>query len=203
VGGQCGGGAAPKELAETTALADLPGALDARCDSSGKCTNGACFGAGTPVLTPDGERPIESITAGDVVIARDPESGESSPRTVLATKITHDKPSLRLELRDRRGRSEAITVTAEHPFYVESRGWTAAAELEPSDRVTTPDGATEVVSLAMRAEIEPVYNLEVEGLHTYFVGRTHALVHNDCDITQAGWTRPWTTYEASQVIRAA
>lgn len=199
-GGQCEGGGGPKEQAEVTALTPIPGAIDARCDSSGKCTNGACFGAGTKVLTPNGDRPIETIVAGDRVFAKDVETGAVSARTVLATKVTYDKPSLRLEL----SRGDVIVVTAEHPFYVAGRGWTAAAALEPDDRVTTADGAeAKVVSLAMRAAIEPVFNLEVEEDHTYFVGSTKALVHNDCDITQAGWTRPWRQYEADQVIKAA
>lgn len=199
-GGQCAAGTGPKDQAEVTALAPIPGAADARCDASGKCTNGACFGAGTKVLTPTGDRSIETIVPGDRVLAKDVETGVVSERSVLGTKVTYDKPSLRLEL----SRGDVIIVTAEHPFYVTGRGWTAAAALEPDDRVTTADGSeTKVVSLAMRAAIEPVFNLEVEEDHTYFVGSTRALVHNDCDITQAGWTRPWRMYEAEQVIKAA
>ncbi|MBS2020369.1 MAG: hypothetical protein JST00_46360 [Deltaproteobacteria bacterium] len=200
-GGQCEGGGGPKDRAEAVIAAAKPGEIDPAagvCDSSGKCTNGACFGRGTPVLTPEGERPIEAIVPGDVVLAKDLESGRVSPRKVLATKVTPDKPSLRLEL-DR----EVIVVTNEHPFYVEGRGWTAAASLAPSDRIVTPGGTASVVSLAQRAEIEPTYNLEVDEDHTYFVGHTHALVHNDCNIAQGAWAKAWGRHEAAQVVEAA
>lgn len=201
-GGACEGAGGPKERAEavmTDADAAAKNPLAGVCDSSGKCTNGACFGKGTPVLTPSGERPIESIAPGDIVLAKDIESGRISPRAVLATKITEDKPSMRLEL-DR----EVVVVTNEHPFYVEGRGWTAAGALEPNDRVVTSNGETaKVVALAQRAEVEPTYNLEVEDDHTYFVGRAHALVHNDCNIAQDAWAKRWSRHEAQQLVEFA
>lgn len=205
VGGTCDGAAAARESTAAVVMAQLgPSSLDAKCDASGKCTNGACFTADTPVLTPDGERPIGSIVAGDLVIAHDPETGSTSARPVVATKTTLGKPSLRLELRDVAGRSEAISVTAEHPFWVAKRGWIAASDLESDDVVTTPTSTAVVVSLAQRAAIEPVHNLEVEGLHTYFVGHAHVLVHNDCNIaSKEAWEYPYRISDADQVLRSA
>ena len=203
-GRRCGETEARDNAAAATMAALGPTSLDATCDASGRCTNGACFGAETPVLTPDGDRPIASIAAGDLVIAHDPATGETSARRVLATKITAGKPSLRLELRAASGPDEAITVTAEHPFWVAKRGWVAAAELASDDLVTTPTGAAVVVAVAQRAVIEPVHNLEVEGLHTYFVGHAHALVHNDCNIaSKEAWEYPYRTSDADQVLKAA
>lgn len=206
-GGSCEGAPAPLEMVRSAAtMAQLaPGGLDGTCDSSGKCTNGACFAGETLVLTPQGDRPIASIVTGDIVMAKDVESGVTSARKVLATKITLDKPALRLELRETAegARSEVIAVTAEHPFWVPRRGWVAAADLESDDVVTTPAGTAVVVSLAQRAEIVPVHNLEVEGVHTYFVGRAHVLVHNDCDInSKEAWSHPYTRLDADRVIRA-
>lgn len=205
-GGSCEGAPAPQEMSVAATMAQLtPGGLEGKCDSSGKCTNGACFAGETLVLTPDGDRPIASIVTGDLVMAKDVETGVTSARKVLATKVTLDKPALRLELRVAAAgaRSELIAVTAEHPFWVPRRGWVAAAELENDDVVTTPSGTAVVVSLAQRTEIVPVHNLEVEGVHTYFVGRAHVLVHNDCDInSKEAWSHPYSRLDADRVIRA-
>ncbi len=204
-GRQCGQTETKESRAAATMAALGPTSLDAKCDASGKCTNGACFSGDTPVLTPDGERAIATIAPGDLVIARDPVTGETSARHVLATKITDGKPSLRLELHDDDAdRTEALTVTAEHPFWVAARGWIAAADLASGDRVTTPTGTATVIALAQRASVEPVHNLEVEGLHTYFVGRTHILVHNDCNIaSKEAWEYPYRASDADQVLKAA
>ncbi|MBX3185767.1 MAG: hypothetical protein KF819_02080 [Labilithrix sp.] len=190
---------APKTVAAASTMTDVNGTAGGVCDSSGKCTNGACFTAETLVATPDGARPIASIAAGDLVVAKDFESGEIAPRRVLATKVTLDKPSLRLELRT----GEILNVTDNHPFWREDHGWTAAGDLAPGDRIATPSGAAVVASLAQRAAIEPVYNIEVEGAHTYFVGRAQVLVHNDCDISAAAWEKAYGVREAEFVIRMA
>jgi intein/homing endonuclease len=67
---------------------------------------------------------------------------------------------------------ETLRVTAEHPFWVESRGWTRAADLAPGDRVANPDGTFAAV-VSNEYEYHPagltVYNFSVYGDHTYFV----------------------------------
>src|SRR5215467_7610976 len=56
-------------------LTPTEGAGGGSC-AGGICTpeSGNCFVAGTMVLTPQGERPIEGIRVGDLVDARDPET---------------------------------------------------------------------------------------------------------------------------------
>ena len=44
-----------------------------------------CFVEGTPVLTNEGNKPIEEIRAGDLVYATNPETGESGYKEVLRT----------------------------------------------------------------------------------------------------------------------
>jgi hypothetical protein len=64
-----------------------------------------------------------------------------------------------------------IGTTAEHPFYVLDFGWKPAAELKTGDRLK---GLAEEIlivdGIADSGRVETVYNLEVEGDHTYFVG---------------------------------
>jgi len=64
-----------------------------------------------------------------------------------------------------------IGTTAEHPFFVEGKGWTPAFDLTIGDRVLLEDGQyLGVEGVADSGRVETVYNIEVEGDHTYFVG---------------------------------
>ena len=176
---------AEKAAAELEALADAgeaaraAKAAKAEC-VGGICTGGSCFGAGTPVVTPDGERPIESIAAGDLVMARDPETGETAPRRVERLLVTRDREVLELGIERGDGASERLVVTPEHPFWREGRGFVPVASLEPGDSVRTSGGEARVVSLRSLPDRITVYNFEVETAHTYFVGKTAAWVHNTC-----------------------
>ncbi len=75
----------------------------------------------------------------------------------------------------------SIDTTANHPFYVIGKGWVAAGDLAVGDEVYNLDGTTSTI-LGSEIEVldEPVfvYNLEVEDLHSYFVGCVPVLVHN-------------------------
>lgn len=77
-----------------------------------------------------------------------------------------------------------INTTENHPFYVEGKGWCAAAELEDGDALQTQDGETEIVEDVQIEQLdEPVkvYNLEIEDSHTYYVSVDGVLVHNGCE----------------------
>lgn len=76
-----------------------------------------------------------------------------------------------LTLRDDRGVEQTQRVTEEHPYGRPDGAWTPACLLAPGDWVRGIGGSLRV--LANTAEAHPqgvtVYNLEVEGTHTYFV----------------------------------
>ena len=78
-----------------------------------------------------------------------------------------------------------IRTTAEHPFYVDGRGWVTCNELRLGDRLLTEDGTTQVVNdLLDSGEWETVYNLRIADFHTYFVGGEDwgfgVWAHNKC-----------------------
>ncbi|MFF5147053.1 polymorphic toxin-type HINT domain-containing protein [Streptomyces sp. NPDC013157] len=78
---------------------------------------------------------------------------------------------------------ETVRATPEHPFWVIGKGWTGAESLHPGDRLRTLDSQDTLVRSAKRAAIRTqVFNFEVEGDHTYFVGGTRVLVHNACTL---------------------
>lgn len=126
-------------------------------------TTGACFAAGTPLLTPEGSKAIEQFKAGDLVLSRDEDDpyGKVQAKAVLEV-FTHDSELLQLWVAGR-----IVGTTAEHPFWVVGRGWLPAK----GDRLLAPDGATLPVDQVTRTRRrERVYNLRVADFRTYFVG---------------------------------
>jgi hypothetical protein len=64
---------------------------------------------------------------------------------------------------------------------VRDRGWTKASELLEGDELLGLAGDwLRVSSTNALEERETVYNFEVEGFHTYFVGEVGVWVHNTC-----------------------
>jgi hypothetical protein len=78
------------------------------------------------------------------------------------------------------GEGKPIVVTGGHPYWSPDRqAWVPVKGLRFGERLLARDGGTpRVESLALRAEPEPVYNIEVEGDHCYRVGEQGLLVHN-------------------------
>jgi hypothetical protein len=126
-----------------------------------------CFVAGTPLLTPAGEKLIEQFQPGDVILSR----SERDPNGPVETKWVEEvfvrvAPVLNLHVGGR-----VIRTTAEHPFYVHGKGWITARELLPGDWLDSHDGQRIAVeAVTDSGEVTTVYNLRVAEYHTYFVG---------------------------------
>ncbi|WP_284166147.1 polymorphic toxin-type HINT domain-containing protein, partial [Frigidibacter sp. SD6-1] len=86
------------------------------------------------------------------------------------------------------GQSSRLGVTAEHPLYVEGRGWVQAGELAVGDRIVNADGGViTVVSRELDDRPMIVHNLEIAGAHTYFAGELEAWGHNKKGRPPADW----------------
>ncbi|MFE9746184.1 polymorphic toxin-type HINT domain-containing protein [Saccharothrix saharensis] len=139
------------------------------------------FSADTPVLMADGSRkPIADVQVGDRVLATDPTTGETGPRTVTDTR-SHQAERLLYEITVNAG--ETLVATDEHPFWVESlQKWVHAEDLKPGYTFETADHrpATVTTTRSFSPDRE-VHNLTVDGLHTYYVlaGATAVLTHNE------------------------
>jgi hypothetical protein len=126
-----------------------------------------CFAAGTPILTPSGEKFIEDFEVGDEILTRPEDSPDAPLRTSTVEKVFH-LSGLTVEM-SVGGRT--VTTTEQHPFYVVGKGWTWAGELQPGDEILGHDGtATAVESVAPTGRHETLYNLRVAFDRTYFVG---------------------------------
>jgi hypothetical protein len=132
----------------------------------------SCFMAGTPVWTLHGARPIEELSAGDLVLSQHPDTGELAYRPVL--EKTLGPPTKTLELKYP---GETIVATPGHRLWVDGQGWQMMKELKPGVSLYGIDGALQVESLAASDELE-CHNLVVEGFHTFFVGKSRILVHD-------------------------
>ena len=136
-----------------------------------------CFAEGTAVATPTGAPvAIEAVAVGDLVCSRAESVDEQGARRVTRIWQHHHKPTVDLVL----DTTERVRTTAAHRFFTLERGIVAAGELQVGERLQTLGGVPRAI-----INIEPgpagatVYNLTVEGLHTYFVADAGVWVHND------------------------
>jgi hypothetical protein len=87
------------------------------------------------------------------------------------------------------GEPGTIGVTGPHLFRSADRNdWVPASALHIGEHVVTRRGTTTVVAVEHRSTRAPVYNLEVHGSHTYFVGTVGGgvWVHNDYVVPEGG-----------------
>ena len=127
----------------------------------------ACFAAGTPLLTPEGSKPIEEFQVGDLLLSRDENRVDGPVEAKVVEEVfVRTAPIMELRVGGR-----VIQTTGAHPFYVRGKGWRAAEILEIGDELATHDGQwVGVEGVENTGNYKTVYNLRVAGYHTYFVG---------------------------------
>ena len=152
----------------------------------------AVAGVGTADAGPStASKPIEEIEVGDFVWARD-EHDPSAPaklEKVVALYRSTAYDLQQFEVVDDLGQSEQIVATDGHTFYVVDVGWTTADAIQVGQKLVGAGGA--VLTVVANQDWKPdggvvVYNFQVEGDHTYFVGDIHAQgewvwTHNACN----------------------
>lgn len=158
-----------------------------------KARKGCCFVAGTLVETDDGLRPIEEIELGDLVLSRNPETGETTFKAVTDVIPEHNRVIWEVSLTGENGTSELFETTDEHPWWVVNEigkgNWKRTDELTDGMVVTTADNQImTIVSVINTERVDGTYNLTVADFETYFVGRNKVLVHN-CKKNVTGKTK--------------
>ncbi|MBD6618230.1 DUF4157 domain-containing protein [Komarekiella sp. 'clone 1'] len=133
-----------------------------------------CFVAGTKVLTLEGEKNIEALSVGDKVWSLEPSSATKISHRIERTFIRHVPVVLHIQIGE-----ITITCSPEHPFWIPSSGWQKASMLEPGTPLLTITGQVIFVdSIKNQQGVFTVFNIEVDGLHTYHVSSLGILVHN-------------------------
>nr|WP_203950649.1 DNRLRE domain-containing protein [Microbispora rosea] len=155
----------------------------------GKMRNGCnSFVPGVMVVMADGtHKPIEEVQIGDSVLATDPITGENEAKPVVALIIGQGEKNLvqiTVDVDGVSGDGTGIVLATDlHPFWVQDQGhWFSAKDLKAGMRLLNIDGAgVTVVSVrSYRKNDQRVYNLTIDGLHTFrvAVGDVEVLVHN-------------------------
>ena len=134
-----------------------------------------CFPAGTMILTPNGEKPIETLSIGDDVISKD---GINLIEDILIHEsgdIVKIKASGMLD----------TFVTKEHPYWVMKKNsdtpeWIPVGQLVKGDKIClkNQDGCTwvDVDLVEPINKVMEVYNLTVSNEHSFVANG--AVVHN-------------------------
>jgi hypothetical protein len=124
-------------------------------------------------------QPIDQIAVGDHVLAWCEQDGRVARCRVSRVFVHQVSETLRLHLAD----GEPVDTTWPHRFGVPGGDFVAAGGLRAGDLLVaqSPRGAVAVKRLEPRPGAAVVYNLTVEGSHTYYVGTQRLLVHNRKD----------------------
>jgi hypothetical protein len=133
-----------------------------------------CFRVGTLVYSTNGFIPIEKIMVGDTVLSYNLEKSTIEPNKV--EKVFKRETQ---EIYELNTSNQKLFVTAQHPFYVEGKGWIKVKDLQKGDMLKTKNDLNEqILNIGILKQTEIVYNIEVEGNHNYFVTNNTILVHN-------------------------
>lgn len=132
-----------------------------------------CLGAGTPVWTDRGMRPIEQIQVGDLVLAQDPETGEAAFKPVLRTTTRSPGPTVRIVAGE-----QTIEASGGHRFWFSGEGWVRARDCSVERRLYGLEETQSVVSVTP-GEVQETFNLIVADFHTYFIGDAMILSHDN------------------------
>ncbi|MDG3007808.1 polymorphic toxin-type HINT domain-containing protein [Paludisphaera mucosa] len=133
----------------------------------------SCFAGGTPVRTLRGDRPIEAIRAGDLVLSQDTTTGKLAYQPVV--QVMHNPPNTTYKIDLGR---ETVHPTGIHRFWKAGRGWIMAREVKAGDRLRTVGGTVEVVSVE-KEPVQPVFNLLLSGGDNFCVGSIGLIAHDN------------------------
>ena len=148
---------------------------------------------------------IASVQPGDWVKSRNEATGQDEARQVMASVKRLAPAVVTVSLADSKtGKAETLTCTPEHTLFVQGQGWVEAGSVGIGTSIVSRAGpALEVTNLTWEKNKAEelaagtgssfggytVYNLTVEGDHTFFVGTANGgtWVHNalPCDAQEA------------------
>ncbi|MCB9760514.1 MAG: DUF4157 domain-containing protein [Alphaproteobacteria bacterium] len=125
-----------------------------------------CFATGTPVLTPQGLRPIESLRAGELVMAMDAATGRDVPAVVTALE-RHEGS---FDMVHAAIGPHRVASTPDHRVMT-GIGWAWAGDL------TADEAGVTDAPRGFRMPDTVVWNLKVEGHGSYRVGDAQVRDH--------------------------
>jgi hypothetical protein len=105
----------------------------------------------------------------------------AGPGRVVLTTVSHLNSDIwELQFSDERGRVQTVCPTGLHKFYSGTRKqWVSARDLKQGEKLVGILGPVLVRRVAVVPAVRRVYNVNVEGEHTYRVSALGVLVHNN------------------------
>jgi len=109
-----------------------------------------------------------------MVLAKSDVTGEVAYKEVVGLFQKQADENYKVHIGD-----EVIEATAEHPFWLNGKGWTEDKDLKVGDLLVTSDGTQLAIDKIDKEPREAtVYNFEVADFHSYFVTNLGIWVHN-------------------------
>ena len=133
--------------------------------------SGGCFLGHTLVRTPTGEQPIETLQPGDLVVSFD-DQGELHHAKILKVHVHDGEPVTRYRLWG----GEALDATPNHWVLNQFNAFVEIGTLGPDDCLVDENGHLRPIVASSELCVDTVYNLTVEGHHTFIAGGIR--VHN-------------------------
>jgi hypothetical protein len=143
-----------------------------------------CFARGTPVWTKTGQRAIETLELGELVLAQNVDTGELAYKPVIGRTVRPPSELLKVTMN-----GETIRTTRGHLFWVAGRGWRMAKELAVGAPLHGVTGSMRTNAIEPDGQDE-AYNLVVAEFNSYFVGESGVLVHDNTPRTPTRATVP-------------
>ncbi|GGK65874.1 polymorphic toxin-type HINT domain-containing protein [Amphritea balenae] len=133
----------------------------------------ASFGAGTEIWGAKGKTRIEQIAKGQLVASRSDTTFSDHPRKVTQVfgRIADHHYRLVTE-------ADSILITAEHPVWVQGKGWVEVHQLQQDDVLASAYGDQRIAFVDRIDQPLQVYNFSVAETPSYFVGNGGIWVHN-------------------------
>ena len=134
-----------------------------------------CFDGDTPVTMADGSiKNIKDIKEGDWVLSRDLQTGMIKPTRVVRLTCAETDKMMTLSLSG----GEWIKTTPNHLFYAPGRGFISALAIEAGTQCTAASGSIGISKVSITMKRQQVYNLVVDGSHTFLIGKAKLVVHD-------------------------
>ena len=132
-----------------------------------------CLAAGTIVWTSRGPMAVEKLQVGDMLLSQHTETGELTYKPVLRPTIRPASVLIQIHIGN-----EIIQASGGHPFWVAGEGWIKARQLRSGMILHGLTGPLRI-GLVEDGKKQKSYNVILDDFHTYFVGESQLLSHDN------------------------
>ncbi|MEM9353102.1 MAG: hypothetical protein AAGA92_08820 [Planctomycetota bacterium] len=140
---------------------------------------------GTLVWTLRGQRSVESLLPGDLILSQDPKTGELAYQPVLFLAPPREQAVSRYTLAG----GDELHAAPGHIAWSAGRGWQRLAKLEPGHRLHAVGSEPSLAASNEAFTIES-YDLIIDGSHSLFIGAAGVLVHDATPVAPTRFALP-------------